>query len=297
MTEYRANPSWAILPPSDMPDGSEAKVLEMLGSVVPDFEHPLHEMLVAPATNREKGGVMRVEDADFRNVVETLANEDVTLRLTQLFGGKAASGGQDQQQFSAKRVITRTLENHRQFFDEVVKHSHDKILKMAADNPRRTSDLYMIVGIKTCIDAHVSSRIGATSLLDAGVKIPLRELLQAAAIPVPVDLTIDLGIIKKTASSVFNQFSLQGERIFAVQYRRISVRNKVKLRPTPHREKKIKYKDIHTVHENRGMYGAGPGGDKDEEQGGKAGEAITLEDAFMSEKGPSKTNACIIDFP
>lgn len=258
MAEYRTNPTWALLLGSDLPEGSEKKVLQMLGSVVSDFEHPLHEIIWRPVTgkNQELKGVLRVEDGDFRSIANGLTNNEVKLQLTEAVWGKFASGKKNEQKMSAKTVITRTLENHRVFFEEIERQSGADILKMIANNPRKdTPYALMIVGIKTCIDSEISSKTEFSSQVDVGVSIHLDKIFKAAGLPVPIDATIDLNKIKEQLAEVFTTYSAKGERIFAIQYRVISVHTTTKWTPFPEKQKMSRYDDILPVPANRGLYG------------------------------------------
>lgn len=259
MAEYRANPTWAILLPSDLPEGSEAKVVNMLGSVVADFEHPLHEIIWRPIAGKEQGlkGTMKVEDEDFHSIMEGLTNAEVKVHLTQAVRGVFASGQKNEQQMSAKTVITRTLENHRRFFDEIDKQSHDAIVRMIKKNPRSgTPYALMIVGIKSCIDARISSKTQLSSHIDASVNIPLDEALKAAGVVAPIGANVDLGMLREKISGVLNEFWAKGERVFAIQYRRISIRRTMKVLPIPHTQRGLKYNELIEIPANRGLFGA-----------------------------------------
>jgi hypothetical protein len=277
MADYRDKPTWALLLSSDLPEGSEERVLKMLGSVVSDFEHPLNEIIERQTKGKEQelAGVMKVEDGDFHSIAEGLKNDEVRMQLTEVVRAKVGSGKANEQDVSSKTVITRTLQNHKRFFEEIEKQSGAEMLKMIKDNPRKdTPYALMIVGIKTCIDSKISSTTECSSQVDVGVKIPLDQALKSAGIVLPVDTSIDLSMVKDAFAKVFTEYSAKGERIFAIQYRRISVQVTTKFRLLPKKQRKTKYGDLHTVPSNRGLFG-----DSDQaDQAGQAGQAASNAD-------------------
>ena len=284
MAEYRDKPTWALLLSSDLPAGSEDKVLNMLGSVVSDFEHPLQEIIWRQMKEKgqELAGVMKVEDEDFHTIINGHNDDEVRLRLTEVIRAKVGSGGSNTQDISSKTVITRTLENHRNFFHEIQKQAEADILKMVKYNPRKTPYALMIVGVKSCIDSKISSTTELSSHVEAGITIPLDEALKSAGIVLPVNTNIDLAMLKDGFAKIFTEYSAKGERIFAIQYRRISIKATIGMRPHVRIQKKSKYDDLHTVPVNQGLFG---GSDEDKLELGlgldkaltKLGEVYVLE--------------------
>lgn len=271
MADYRDKPTWALLLSSDLPEGSEERVLKMLGSVVSDFEHPLHEIIERQTKGKEQelAAVMKVEDDNFHSIANGLKNDEVRMQLTEVIRAKVGSGKANEQDISSKTVITRTLQNHRQFFQEIEKQSRAEILKMIKDNPRKdTPYALMIVGIKTCIDSKIASTTECSSQVDVGVKITLDQALKSAGIILPIDTSIDLSMVKDAFAKVFTEYSAKGERVFAIQYRRISVKPFTK-------QKKLKYGDLHEFSAERGLFG---GSDRADQAASNAGEQTGKDD-------------------
>lgn len=280
MAEYRDDPTWALLLSSDLPEGLEERVLKMLGSIVSDFEHPLNEIIWRQTAGKEQelAEVMKVEDDDFHSIANGLKNNEAKIQLTEVVRAKFGSGKANDQDLSSKTVITRTLENHRRFFEDIEMRSRARILKMIRDNPRKdTPYALMIVGIKTCIDSKISANTECSSQVDVGIKISLDQILKSAGIVLPVDTSIDLSNVRNVLAKVFTEYSAKGERIFAIQYRRISVEVTTKWSPLPKKQKRAKYDDLHTVPANRGLYGgpdqAGQAASKAAAQTRKDGDA------------------------
>lgn len=214
---------------------------------------------------------MIVEYGDFHTIVNGAKDEEIRMRLTKAVWGTLAARRDQRQEISAKTVITRTIKNHRQLFEAIDSQNEEEIRNMIKKNPRPdVRYAFMIVGIKTAVNSKITTNTQLYSQFELGMKVELTKALEAAGIPVPTDVDIDLSGFAGKLGGVFTNFSAKGERIFAVQYRLISIQKRLFAKD------QTKYGDLAQLSESTGIYGG--------EEELAAGEVVTNGQGENNEK-------------
>jgi hypothetical protein len=184
MAPYREKPTWAILPSSKPLPGS--KSLELLGCVVADIENPTdHYVPRDPLVfQKQLPKALEVEDIDTKTVLSSTHASHVDIRLTKIFGFDVGQQSGQQRNTDAQTVITRFLTDHPRVFRMLVDNDeyHRDILEMMDWNPINKKTAYMVVGVKSCLDANISEIRQFESHLGGGAELPLNAALVASGI-------------------------------------------------------------------------------------------------------------------
>lgn len=188
--------------------------------------HPTHEY--RPEDPRPVLGTASVliEDSNVENVLSVTKNAVVRAKLSDLLGFDASKNKEKTTSVRSKLVKTETLTQHRDALANLLSKHRVSIERLLADNQNKG---YMIVGVKSCIDPEVStSRVTETDVA-AKVKIPLGQATQMAShdtvgdLPA-LDISAEGGSTRQGTSRA--TFQGQGEQVFAIQYRLLTLSKK-----------------------------------------------------------------------
>ncbi|OJZ79712.1 hypothetical protein ASPFODRAFT_38521 [Aspergillus luchuensis CBS 106.47] len=219
----KAGPTWGLLHPSSILDGSEAPLL--LGRIVVNVDDMLQGYV--PHDPREvlkslpELEPMEVVDTDVETFIATTANNEAQARLTEIFGISGATNQQHGRHFKARTVIRRMLKQHDKVFSALMTAHEREIVELLENQPKKRG--YMIVGLKTCVNAEISSSDQSSNEAGGGLKVSLQEAAMAfGAPPLPINLAnLSAAVNRANSQSLLSRFVATGERVFSVRVREV----------------------------------------------------------------------------
>jgi hypothetical protein len=159
------------------------------------------------------------DTADTREVHRNFGTE-----LISLLSSSVSKQAKTSIQITTKQVKTYYLDNNRQWFRDIVKSEEVREwIEQIIDEGQR---IYVVVGYHTVLDARVTEQSREEEQFDGKLKIPVSSALAASGVIVPLGTLFDLGLIGTTgrAEDLQRHFLAQGEKIIAVQYRKVRFR-------------------------------------------------------------------------
>ncbi|KAJ3534543.1 hypothetical protein NM208_g7497 [Fusarium decemcellulare] len=232
-TRRKPGPTWGLLLPGSILDGKEAPLL--LGRIVANVDDLLQDFVPDNpqlVINSIPGlEAMKVVDNDVETFIATTDSKDAKLRLTQIFGMSGENTQQSSGHVKARTVITRLLRQHDKVFTALMKAHKDEIVQLLRKQPTQRG--YMIVGVKTCINAQMSSSDQSSS--DAGItfELPLQEAAMAFGVP-PLPLNLanpSIQVTRDNSRELLSRFMAVGERVFSVRVREIKFHGLINKQP------------------------------------------------------------------
>ncbi|GKZ27283.1 hypothetical protein AbraIFM66951_004874 [Aspergillus brasiliensis] len=223
---------------------------KLLGVVVADITCPHHEYCPDAPTRGISSDPDDTIEADVETFLLSQSNASIRADLRALFGLGAESASSTKRGINSKWVLTRRLPQHRKAFEAIVDTYGNELMKMLKNNNGRG---YMVVGFKTCIDAEISQGSERLWKLDGNMTIPVSKLATAASHGAAVfDGSMDpsVSVSKKSGIRVIAQSIARGEQIFAVQYRKVSLKKSYFST-----EQKAEIRRLKTVDHEDGIYG------------------------------------------
>ena len=174
---------------------------------------------------------MEVTSNDVENVLATTKSKDAQVRLEQILGISSTNSEEASKNFKSRMVITRTLRQHQQVFDALIKAHKDDIMKLLKNQSRHRA--YMIVGLKTCLNAEFGSSNSSSSGGEVHLQVPLQEAAMAfGAPPLPFSLTNpSIQVTKETSKELLSRFLAVGERVFSVRVREVKLHSLFRKEP------------------------------------------------------------------
>jgi hypothetical protein len=223
MSKAIGGPTWAILSPSNLPDESERTTL--LGSIVADFEHPLDNYIpddirtILPRNTQGKP----TEDTNFKVALLRASGREASTRLGDILRTNFEKDVRNEIHLISTNVQTYTLKQQLKVFTLLKKKFSKEILDMIDRAPSRTPNtIFMVVGIKSCLDAMISFQDAKQREIAIKSALPATPIL-AKGIDIPPTTDTDLGAAaSSTKKDNANSGQVaKGARIFALQYRLI----------------------------------------------------------------------------
>ena len=245
--QYREFPTWALLLHGDLPPASVAHML--LGRVVADFEHPtlqgvpkLPNDISQIKDSDHIPKALEVVDKDGEIFLNDVKDKNVELELGRLLNVKSQDAKTRAQELRTKKIITITLQQAWDIFDEIKKDHNVDLVELV----KKTEDElgFMVVGLKICIDADVAGVIAKWDKFKATANIPAGQMAaeafsSAAGAPGLGSATAsDSGNISFSKSTLeLQQFlatsTMLGKRIFAAQYLQVRSKKRWSFLPRP----------------------------------------------------------------
>ncbi|CAF9908299.1 MAG: hypothetical protein GOMPHAMPRED_006123 [Gomphillus americanus] len=263
MLRRRKLPTWAVLPPGNLPPASEVPTL--LGSATLDFEDPTGNVVEQEPESlaKVKAACLETQDASFSAILAATKGQDIHVRLGEIFSVDFGSSVEEDKATSAKTVMTFTLKHQLKFF-KLLKSTRSvqltEFLQRATQrrlqgSPFSSRAIFFVVGIKVACDMTVRNTTSKSSQVQFGVQAPLNTALAASTgllSPVGIDpaVGIDYG---QVLSNMVSQMPL-GARIFAVRYRLVKLRRDWKLTPKPTWNEEPELDRLLTLSKNEGFY-------------------------------------------
>jgi hypothetical protein len=242
---------------------------KFLGVVVADIARPHHEYCPNDPRLAVSYGPDDIIETDVETFLSSQSNASVQATLRGLFGLDAESESSTEHGIRSKWVLTRRLPQHRKVFEAIVGKYGNELVQMLKNN---NGQGYMVVGFKTCVDAEITQGSERLRKLDGNMTIPVSQLAAAASHGVAVvggTMDPSVSVLKQSGIRVIAQSIAKGEQIFAVQYRKISLKKSFF-----NAEQRATLQPLKTVDHEDGIYGTNkndevryededPGGDED----------------------------------
>lgn len=275
MTTSTTKPTFALI--DRLPSTLHASVF--LGRIVSDIFHPLHEYCPEDPRAALQHTPVDVADTSVSAVLAASHSAALRAKLDGIFGLTNSKSSSTGKQIVADRVITRSLPQHRKSFAAVVGAHHDEILELLENNGGKG---YMVVGLKTCRDAEIEISRNQERKSDVEVSVPAGQIASIASqgavdpalVPNPT-----VGRSREVSADWLARNTAEGEQIFALQYREISLKKHFfSSKPSTAR-----YGQLKTVDWGEGVYGES-----------EEGREVVYEDDESDEEGDQDEDADVI---
>ena len=271
------NPTWVLLPPGNLPPASQ--VPKLLGAIVADFEAPTLQFQphdVETIRGRFES-VLMTGSKDFDTALGGGISDDVILHLGELLSTEYKTELSNKRALKSKFIITWTLVQAKAIFDAIKSSHENEILEMIKTNPKRHKGaVYMVVGIKVCLDAETEAEAFTSRQTGGDLGVPINSIIAAATgMILPVNVSAGIGVHHGIDLNHRTSQVVCGARIFAIQYRIImtnqSWRSWPKRRPI-----QAQYGDFKTVPKGKGFYQGEDGEEGEEEEGESGPEELAI---------------------
>ena len=126
-------------------------------------------------------------------------------------------------QLESQRIRTVRLPQQEEIFKIIVEDDEVKQFRLEKED----DPYFMITGYKSCLNAVVEQTSGQKSGSEVDVTVPTELVLTAAGVPVPPGVLppISASASWNTSWAALSKYTLQGEYIYAVEYREILKRS------------------------------------------------------------------------
>jgi hypothetical protein len=154
-------------------------------------------------------------------VLQNERSESVKAKLEQIFSLSASQGAARRYDIASDVVKTYRLHEQDTVFDTLLaspelKKQVDALFRRSG---YRTNKVYMIVGLKTLLDASVKREWGGQKGKQASAQVPVQAALVAAGFPAGKGSNTGLELQANTDITISAEAKHTGEQIFAVEYR------------------------------------------------------------------------------
>jgi len=264
-----AKPTWALLPPSALPDGTNG--IDLLGTIIFDIEYPLADGVPRRVQAPPLQPLFdRTADSEAELVLGATRSNNTRVYLTTLFSAASAFGRDTNATLATGRITTRLLKGHTPVFNTILQESKSEITSLLQGYKRA----YLVVGTKTCWNASIATTDGSSRDTNFAARLPATQIA-ASAVGVPdvsglinatssgggaqdgvtvmdnsqpLDITVQHGHNRTTKAD--SNFTAIGSRLFAIQCK------KIQLNPAWRSERQMKLTNSYAIAKDRGMYGA-----------------------------------------
>jgi len=216
-------PTWALLSPSNLLDDSERP--KLLGSIVKDFEYPLAAFIpedvnkIIPAKFVSKP----TEDINFKVALTKASGRSSHQRLADVLDASFQKNIKNETHLESTIVQTHRQKKQDMVFGILKRLFKKEILGMIDTAPTRNKGaVFMVVALKTCVDAQISSQVNRDEKASTGPNFPVREIAPATTCsPRATKTSIAAEESLKDGYGPEEAQVAKGARIFAIQYRLI----------------------------------------------------------------------------
>ena len=220
----------------------------LLGRIVLDIQSPADYYRPEDPSRDLVNETLEIVDSNFSTLFSINRNLAVEAKIGQIVGVAVDDGRSAEKKFEGRIVRTRFLTQHKDALKKLLEVRRAEIVELLSDAKKGRG--YMIVGIKTAADASVSAKQASHRTTKIGVEFPVNQasaaashgaLQTAAANPqAKMDFTNDASVATST--------HMDGEQIFAVRYRIVTLKRK-------HGQDSVDYGDVKRVNVEDGVYG------------------------------------------
>ena len=239
---------------------------KLLGRVVADPRYPSD--VYAPKRLPQDFFDDPVEVADTNVQITLNANREsnTEAKLYRMLGLQTSHSSDNAANFQSKRVVTRSLDLHPEKWEKLYAKYREEVDKLLATKDCK-GKAYMVVAIRTFLDADIEARRGTNSAVVVESEAPVAEALNAAAVAsgapplLPEEANPKVKVEKKLSAAWLQKNVAEGEQVFAVRCRVVQSRRKW----VPWSEDKPA--DFGQMHRGAAAHGIfGPGGDDDADE-------------------------------
>jgi hypothetical protein len=187
MSTGEEKPTWVLLPENKLLNGPRA--LSLLGCIVADVQNPTDDYaphdISALRADVTLPAVQQFTTTDNRTLLAKAANSAARFRLSKILTASRKTSMGGVQSLASTNIITRFLELHVDFFrrlmaDEVYK-AEIKRMYHSRTPTKKMNVAYMVVGVKTCLNARIENLTMLSSSVEAGLELPIGEIIQQLA--------------------------------------------------------------------------------------------------------------------
>jgi hypothetical protein len=206
---------WVLLSMNDMPSASERA--NLLGAITLSYENPLGQTCPKnlPKFMKDIQGETSgpTTDESFRTLLSSSKSRDVHVRLAQIATSMFKKNSSDTRWMESMKVQTYLLKGQHSTFKKIKEMRKGELeeIREYSKSGRTPGRLYLVVGVKTCLDATVSHKKDRGTSTETKMSIPT----DPGSTGVP---PLSLGTGSNTSAQAELDMKLVGERIFAVQY-------------------------------------------------------------------------------
>ena len=210
----------------------------MLGRLVADMYRPLDAFAPQDPAAHIKIEPVMIADSNAKLVVGSVQDNAVKTLLGNLLSLDLATGANSTSTFESTIIKTYRLQNQSVAFDKLI---GSPAVRQAIEGQeglllRNKGVLYMVVGMKTCFNATITTGEGVHRTHGAGITVPF-----SLALGVPFLADVGLEASRSRERSHSSKSLSPGEQIFALEYRKVTQLS-VFRRPDPEREPQISRK-------------------------------------------------------
>ncbi|KAH7162052.1 hypothetical protein B0J13DRAFT_614731 [Dactylonectria estremocensis] len=171
-----------------------------------------------------------LSDLDAKAVINSIKDKNLQMKLTSLLTLGRASHNENDTQVETPHMVTISLRQHERAFDALM--SDPNILQQTKQLLKRSIKAYMIVGVRVIFDGRVVLVTNTETNTSTTVTVPVAEAASAALgcpLPIAPDLVDPSGnFTLKDGRQVNLSHRFDGARIFAVEYRTVTLRTSLK---------------------------------------------------------------------
>lgn len=244
----KRHPEYLVI---DKLPGSEIPFL--LGRIVANPRSATDEYKPEDPRTALNGKYLKLFDKDFSNLFSTSSNEKAKASVSKILGFDIEKKSSTTTKQTAKFIRTRILPQHRDMFKALLDHHRAEILNLLADN-KKTG--YMIVNIKSALNGQQSRKGHQGSKKRLRLNVSTGAAVNAishgtVAIGDNADVNVDAGIENAWTGS--SRSTLIGEQVFAIRYRRITLRTAF----LSEKGRIVKLGDAGWTRDDEGVFGEG----------------------------------------
>jgi len=258
---------------------------KLLGRIVADPLFPRDEFVPDNPLFSLREPPLEVTDSNVGLTFDANRDQNVQAKLYKLFQMEAARGAHNEAEFSSKRVITRTLEQHRKAWHDIYAKHRAEILQMLATKQCKGT-AYMVVAIKSFIDAEVEYKRGNQNTVVLRTELPVAETVAALGGGMPViqqNANPTIVVERSFKADWLQKNTADGEQVFAIRYRIIKMKRAGSL-ISRSREQMAEYGGVHRVDWGHGVMG------KDDEE-----EFVFEDDEAQQDDSHDEEEAAMVD--
>lgn len=202
--------------------GTEIPLL--LGRVVASVDSPMDEYRPEDPRPALQGRHLEVWDQNFDSQFSRTKNADASTKVTEILGFNHENMKTSEEDRKAKFVRTRSLPQHRDALAALMDRFRTPILQLLGENK---GTAFMIVGIKSCVDGTQGARKQIAKKRALLMGLPTSTIITAAShgiISTSENLDVQFGVSQDQAWSVEATSDMVGEQVFAIRYRRLTMK-------------------------------------------------------------------------
>ncbi|KAH7109974.1 hypothetical protein EDB81DRAFT_736394, partial [Dactylonectria macrodidyma] len=189
--------------------------------------HPISEALSQQQEQHVTANVAEYRFENFEDTLDSARGKGLELKLLQL-SASSKSQNSSSTTLRSRLCVIRQLRDPVTYFRSVCCEAgarawlEEESLRPSYEHGRRGGQVYLVCGFKTLTDASVSHSSKKSRSTDVSADGVVASIATAAAgVPLPVPGDLGAAVRRGNGSGETLAYTAPGERVFAVQYRRI----------------------------------------------------------------------------